>query len=266
MAERCCVFVDGENLRHSIVDLFPTEFRREDHLPKEARWGEFFDWLVGQAAPGCHRLRTYWYVVQHIDFFPYRFPKPERAVTPEEKAKRVETLKRLLCRHDPYKLRLAQLTGDMLVRAMEECVRELRNTKSRMQRRFEGWTAIQNGIVQRHNAVEFRRAGSIRCNLFDFSLGTEKAVDVKLATDMILLRDIYEVAVVVSGDQDYVPAVQAVKDFGKKVINVGFETRSGKLLPGGAWRLNLVTDKSERIPYDVLGRYLNLMPDATASS
>ena len=134
-----------------------------------------------------------------------------------------------------------------------------------MQRRFEGWTAIHNGIVQQHNAVEFRRAGSIRCNLFDCSLGTEKAVDVKLATDMILLRDIYEVAVVVSGDQDYVPAVQAVKDFGKRVINVGFETRSGKLLPGGAWRLNLITDKSERIPYDALGRYLNLVSGAAVS-
>ncbi len=266
MAGRCCVFVDGENLRHSIVDLFPTEFNRDDYLPKEARWAEFFDWLVSQAAPDCHRLRTYWYVVQHIDFFPYRFPKPGRAVSPEEKAKRTETLKRLLCAHDPYKLRLGPLTGDMLVRGMEECVRELKSKKSRMQRRFEGWTTIQNGIVQRHNAVEFRRAGSIRCNLFDFSLGTEKAVDVKLATDMILLRDIYEVAIVVSGDQDYVPAVQAVKDFGKKVINVGFGTRSGKLLPGGAWRLNLMTDKSERIPYDVFGRYLNLTPDATASS
>ena len=83
-------------------------------------------------------------------------------------------------------------------------------------------------------------------------------MDVRLATDLILLRDIYDVAVIVSGDQDYVPAVQAVKDFGKKVINIAFETSTGRLLPGGAWRLNLITDKSLRIAHDKLKEYLNL--------
>ena len=94
--------------------------------------------------------------------------------------------------------------------------------------------------------------------LFDETLGPEKAVDVKLAVDMIMLRDIYNVAVIVSGDQDYVPAVCAVKDFGKRVVNIAFETRSGRLLPGGAWRLNQVTDWSLRIAYADFEKYLNL--------
>jgi hypothetical protein len=36
------------------------------------------------------------------------------------------------------------------------------------------------------------------------------------------------------GDQNYVPAVQAVKDLGKRVINICFSTKNGNLLPGGS--------------------------------
>lgn len=113
-------------------------------------------------------------------------------------------------------------------------------------------------IATRSRAVEFRAAGAITYDLFEDRLRREKAVDVKLATDMIVLSDIYDVAVIVSGDQDYVPAVQAVKDFGKTVMNVAFETRAGKLLPGGARRLNTVTDSVCLVRHMDLTKYLNI--------
>ena len=125
-----------------------------------------------------------------------------------------------------------------------------------MDRRFQEWINVQDGIASRHTAVEFRRAGAIRYDLFNNTLGSEKAVDVKLATDMILLKDIYDTAIILSGDQDYVPAVQAVKDSGKKVINATFLTRSGQLLPGGARRLNQVTDDSLLIEFGTLSEFL----------
>ena len=125
-----------------------------------------------------------------------------------------------------------------------------------MRKRFDGWTVMQNGIAGAHKSVEFRRAGAIRYNLYENTLGNEKAVDVKLATDLILLRDIYDMAVIVSGDQDYVPAVEAVKDFGKEVVNVSFLTRKGDLLPGGAWRLNQVTDWSLQVQHSDLKKYM----------
>ena len=83
-------------------------------------------------------------------------------------------------------------------------------------------------------------------------------MDVKLATDLIMLRDIYDVALIVSGDQDYVPAVQAVKDFGKIVINVAFAARNGKLLPGWGARLNHVTDDSITAEYEKLAAFLGV--------
>ena len=48
----------------------------------------------------------------------------------------------------------------------------------------------------------------------------EKEVDVMLASDMLYfaIRDLYDIAVIVSGDGDYRHAIQYVKDIGKHVM------------------------------------------------
>lgn len=52
----------------------------------------------------------------------------------------------------------------------------------------------------------------------------EKGVDITLATDMLRLgwRDLYDVAILVSGDGDFAYALQAVKDMGKHVEVAAF--------------------------------------------
>jgi uncharacterized LabA/DUF88 family protein len=67
---------------------------------------------------------------------------------------------------------------------------------------------------------------------------------------MVTLAANFDTALIISGDQDYVPAAQAVKNMGKHVVNVAFQTRGGKLLPGGARRLNQVTDWSIAIDWN----------------
>ena len=248
MSKRVCVFVDGENFRHTIGNLF-TGFDRSRYLPRSADWAKLFDSLVKEVSPDGERVRTYWYVVEHMDFFPYRFPNVETDT---------EKLRRLLGKDQRIEAELHGLSGADLTGRMSAIVSRLRNRETEMRRRFDGWIAIQNGIASRHRAIEFRRAGAIRYNLFDDSLGPEKAVDVKLATDLIVLRDIYDVAVIVSGDQDYVPAVESVKDFGRSVVNVAFETRGGRLLPGGARRLNHVTDWSLCLKYHQFAEHLGM--------
>ena len=49
----------------------------------------------------------------------------------------------------------------------------------------------------------------------------EKGIDVKIAVDMITLasRNVFDTAVLVSGDGDFADAVEAVKDMGKHVEN-----------------------------------------------
>lgn len=53
----------------------------------------------------------------------------------------------------------------------------------------------------------------------------EKEVDIALATDVLLFghRDNYDIAVILTGDKDYKPAIQAIKDMGKTVIVSSFE-------------------------------------------
>jgi uncharacterized LabA/DUF88 family protein len=54
----------------------------------------------------------------------------------------------------------------------------------------------------------------------------EKGVDVMLATDLVVkaLKDQYDTAIVVSGDADFFPAIQAAKDAGKHVEIAAFDS------------------------------------------
>ena len=259
--QRVCVFVDGENFRHSIVDLCKGEFDPTDYLPKNAQWEAFFDSLVNQIEfrifygdslsdrLSVHRLRTYWYVVQHVDFKPYKIPKPR-----DESEEFIKVI-----RLDKGTRTELDSTGRTPTpEALDRIYKRLTARKQNFLHRFDGWQFVQNGISEKHKSIEFRRAGSISYNLFQEELGKEKSVDVKLAVDMVTLKDIYDTAILVSGDQDYVPAVQAVKDAGKRVVNVAFRTRDGKMLPGGARRLNQMTDSTIELRYESLKRLLQI--------
>ena len=248
--DRICIFVDGENFRHSICGLFP-EFKRSDYLPKKAEWTQFFDWIASRLSGSPHRVRTYWYVVRHLEFTPYGLNRLQH-----DSGK----LRTVLSRNDSLKAKLDSITDDSIRnREMDNMAAGLKQQREEMQRRFDGWTTMQNGISTTHKAIEFRNAGSINCNLFENNkLGPEKGVDVKLAADAITLQGTYDIAAIVSGDQDYVPAVQVIKDSGKHVINVVFEKRNGRLLPGGARRLNQTTDWSLRAKHSDMANFLKV--------
>jgi len=54
-----------------------------------------------------------------------------------------------------------------------------------------------------------------------------KEDDIHLAVDMVKLayNNAYDTAILVSSDGDFVPAINAVQEIGKKVENIGFETK-----------------------------------------
>jgi uncharacterized LabA/DUF88 family protein len=254
VAEKACVFVDGENLRHSLIDVFARDgtFRSSDYLPAAAEWAAFFDWIVSVATSGTHhRLRTYWFVIQDLDFFPFGLNQIGKGANEQQ-------LNRVLLRYRPLRERLRELNGEERLREMDEALTRLKDSQHAVETQFKRWLTVQNGIAIRHRAIEFRRSGAIVFNLFERQFGREKSVDVRLACDMLMLRDIYDTAIIVSGDQDYVPAAQVLKDAGKTVINVSFERRNGDLLPGGARRLNIATDASIRVPYAKLRCFMGL--------
>lgn len=248
--KRVCIFVDGENLRHAIGELFPS-FDKRSYLPK-SDWTKFFDWVAREAmgSEDVERIRTYWYTVQSIDFSP-PFLNATR--------KKRDSLERLLLKNEERARHLSSII-DQSQRdiSMEKMADELQERQQMMEKRFAGWTYLQDEIARRSTAIEFRRAGYIRFDLFKERFGSEKAVDVKLAIDLFKLKDIYDVAIVVSGDQDYVPAIDTIKDFGKHTINVAFLTEKNRLLPGGARRLGQSTDRSVELKHSDLKKYLGL--------
>ena len=71
-------------------------------------------------------------------------------------------------------------------------------------------------------------------------VAVEKGVDIMLATDLLQLawNDIYDTAVLVSGDGDFAYAVQAVKNLGKHVEVAAFPANL-------AWELANVADERE---------------------
>jgi len=257
MSKRTCIFVDGENFRKSIVELFVEVFSPTDYSPK-GNWGAFYNWLAEKASNiQCERIRTYWYVTQFIDFYPYKLP---------DARKETDNLRKILSKHEPYKKELDSLSGEDLIINMEKKKKAFSTIEEKMKNRFAGWIKIQDSISIEHQAVEFRRAGAISYNLFEEEFETEKAVDVNLAVDLFKLSHIYDIAVIVSGDQDFVPAVRAVKDLGKTVVNATFLTINGRESPRGAWRLNKETDWRFQVPYKDLRSFMNfdstpLFPD-----
>jgi len=253
MENRVCIFVDGENLRFSINDLFsPRYFKKSDHVPIKADWGAWFDNLaqksvvVGEA----RRTRTYWFVTESVRFYPplihFQMNEAERLAWLTRNADSISKSKFI---EKPRKEELKSGIDDEKLAALQRITDGLKGRKGRIGNQFYSNHHLQNQIAEKNRAVEFCRSGEINYDLFRRKYGQEKTVDVNLALAMVLRVPIYDTAVIVSGDQDYVPAVQQVKNLGKHVVNVSFEAQDGRLLPGGAKKLNEVTDWSLQIPF-----------------
>jgi len=92
---------------------------------------------------------------------------------------------------------------------------------------------------------------------FDPIKREQKEVDVAMACEMVVhaLRDNYDIAIVVSGDQDFVPAIQHVQAAGKRVEVAAFGVSIGKALMKAADRfhdLDKIPLLSMRNPEEVI--------------
>jgi uncharacterized LabA/DUF88 family protein len=124
--------------------------------------------------------------------------------------------------------------------------------------RVRGWREIQSAIENHNDQLEFRRSGSIPYELATKQFGIEKGVDAQLTTDMITLAGIYDAAIILSGDADYLPPVAAVKAKGRLVNEVSFLDEKGRQLPGGARRLSNAVDSRTDLSFEVVRQGLNI--------
>jgi uncharacterized LabA/DUF88 family protein len=224
MKKRVVVLIDGENFRYSLKSLFPGKF---NYLPKKANWFGLFSLPLSED----HELiRIYWYVVDNLHFRPYEIPEFDDEL--ETVLRKVVSTKLELKRNESRK-------EDYL----KEKRGQLKRTRSVIRNRFSEWNRTQDLIAHAYDYLEFRRCGSITYNLLTNDFEREKGIDVKLAIDLLSFKDISDLAILFSGDQDYVPAIQIYKDSGKHMFAVNFETSNKRILPGGSYALTRLVDK-----------------------
>jgi len=239
---KACVFVDGENFRYSVNQLIDGTRKTFDYLPS-CDWGLFFDSIIRKCYQ-AERLRVYWYSVPKIIF------KPD-ALYKHGKFEEVNGVKTDLLEACVKKHGTKELKEDLASTCKRLCERQ-----TEIQKRFDGWKRQEDGIASKNEGIEFRRAGVVKFNLFTDRFEDEKEIDVKLAIDLLELRNIYDVAILISGDQDFVPAIKIVKDSGKKVANINFKTRGGNLLTGWSYALNVFCDKTVVVPYSEIEKLI----------
>lgn len=82
---------------------------------------------------------------------------------------------------------------------------------------------VHRQIMLDYDYIEFRYTGILKVNPYRRERIGEKGLDVGMAVDMVAKMDWYDSAILVSGDYDFAPAVQVVKDRLKRVCQVTIE-------------------------------------------
>lgn len=247
------VFIDGENFLWGIRKLFHAEFDRSDYLPRNALW----DWFFWKMAEELHatEFSVGWYVIGELDFHPYIDWANESWEEVLRKAGSQAIGEELL----------RKTTEKGRRKAVEDYRHQCQGAQNLMVRRLADWHAMQDAITAKHPFVRFHRTGWQPCFLPGRSLGREKGVDIGLAVDLVRNLNQYDMAVLFSGDGDYVPAVKVIQEAGKKVALMEFEFRNGETLRGTARRLAARKDIVIEVPFEDLTRFLGF-DTAPASS
>jgi uncharacterized LabA/DUF88 family protein len=105
-------------------------------------------------------------------------------------------------------------------------------------RNVQAYQDQQKFLIALHNTPYLEvRLGSSKLR---GDVAVEKGVDIMVATDLLKLAwdDLYDVAILVSGDGDFAYAVQAVKNLGKHVEVAAFPANL-------SWELSSVADDRE---------------------
>jgi len=210
MPKRTVVFVDGQNFKKNLQTFaFRTgsdvrAFRLDE---KHFDWGKFFRAMIAKfdAATGVEHqlLRVYWYAADTITPF---ISEPRRAV---DIARDCRLRNPSLSPDDVMGLAEAwyRRERDNFTRAREDVYEQLQRRYDFLEFKFVGQYDVRPFIPYR---IQHQPSGA--GFWYQGTRQGEKGVDVGIATDMIAKLPNYDVAILVSGDADFVPAVKHVKD------------------------------------------------------
>lgn len=207
---RCVIYIDGQNLHYNLQNLGLQE--------KDIHWGKLLEYLT---PPDHLFIRANWY--QAAKIAPWEWRPSAAKQCPEN------------------------MTPEGFQTAAEDYYASERKRLEDIQR------SVYGRIEESFDGIEFRYGGVLKLNPTmvwkdrsgNQSVGKrvgEKGVDVALAVDMVRQAPGYDHAVLVSGDYDYVPAIQAVKDMLRRVTVVSIMKGTPPQQQGHARRLRSLCD------------------------
>lgn len=208
---RTVVFIDGQNLYKRLRSISLAE--------KDINWSDVFAYLL---PAGGTLVRAYWY--QPARVAPWEWNLAYHAKSCPAGMPLVDFQAQAEGFHEAERRRLEDMQKNIYARLEEdfECV-EFRYSGVLKLDPVGIWTDPKGAVKVG------RRVG-------------EKGVDVALAVDLFRFSEHYDHAVLLSGDFDYVPAIQAVKDRLRGVTIVPVMTGAPPSAPGHARRLRGMSD------------------------
>lgn len=212
------VFIDGQNFKKDLqkfrfkaTGLDLPEYRLDE---KHFFWEEFFRHateLFSSQTRVPHRLvRVYWYNTQATTPF-HRHERAVREIVeqykgefPELSPSQVESM----CQ------RWHQHQRELLARAKEEVFDDIQKRTSFLEFKYVGQLVLRPYKVKE---ITRGRDGSI---IYQGTVEGEKGVDIGITIDMVSKMEHYDAAVLISGDTDFIPLIQYLKDSLKLVYSL----------------------------------------------
>jgi len=224
---KTAIFIDGRNFHSNLTQFaFQTDNENRPYRLDEKHfdWARFFPSVIQafntEQPPVTHRLmRVYWYNAD--DIVPFQAnPKAINHII------------------ERYKSQFPQLTAEMLEGLAKQWYEKERNIFYTMKEK------IYEDIQRKTDFLEFKGTGKyvvkpfsipknkrgsdlpqIECSVNEKLLYRgrrigEKGVDIGMAVDMVAKMPYYDVAVIISGDADFVPVVKYLKDQLKQVYQL----------------------------------------------
>ena len=252
------IFIDGQNFKK---DLQKFRFKAAGHNLPEYRldekhflWEDFFRQAISVFSDQTripHRLlRVYWYNTQATTPL-HRYDRAVRDIIEQYREIYPDLTPSLV---ESLAQRWHQHQRELLSRAKEEVFDDIQKRTSFLEFKYVGQLVLRPYKVK-ELLRDKEREGSF---LYQGTVEGEKGVDIGITIDMISKMAHYDAAVLISGDTDFIPLIQYLKDSLKLVYSLSLSRGEQGQLQLFSPQIKNAVDYFHVVPEkDMLGRYLD---------
>lgn len=218
---RFACFVDYSNLIGSLSKLglrindWQTFFQ---HIGKAGYRETFSSYLNSVPHTSAYLSRVYWYVVSTLDRYDFATEHTKNVLTRIfESNREVQSYYKNAVGRDQPTVPPAELHA----RAFDKFYSDREAWYQDRKSRIEGFCGFYDKVRRGSDFIDINEVGHWKLDFISKQV-EEKGLDTALAVDSVTMIDTYDVALIVSGDADMIPAIHYLKRKGKHVGVVTF--------------------------------------------